>query len=52
VTVHAADEGLVVTLAQDIFGPIGLTDAYHCVEKSLRRRLQERYGNEGVRTKS
>ncbi len=52
VMVHAADEGLLVTLAQDLFGPIGPTDAYRCVKKSLRRRLQERYGNESVRVTS
>jgi len=52
VMVHVADEGLLVTLAHDLFGPIGPTHAYRCVTKSLRRRLQERYGNEGVRVKS
>jgi hypothetical protein len=35
VMVHAADEGLLVTLAQDLFGPIGPPDAYRCAKKSL-----------------
>jgi hypothetical protein len=52
VMVHPADEGLRVTLTQDLFGPIGPTEAYRCVKKSLRRRLQERYSNEGVRMES
>jgi len=52
VMVHAAGEDLLVTLAQDLFGPIGRTGPYRCVKKSLRLRLQERYGNEGVRVKS
>jgi hypothetical protein len=52
VMVHSAAEGLQVTLAQDLFGPIGPTDAYRCVKKSLRRRLEDRYGKEGVRMRS
>src|SRR5260221_59041 len=38
VMIHPADEGFRVTLAQDLYGPIGPTDAYRCVKKSLRRR--------------
>jgi len=52
VMVHSAADGLQVTLAQDLYGPVGPTDAYRCVQKSLRRRLEDRYGKEGVRMRS
>ena len=46
VMVHPVDDGLRVTLAQDLHGPIGPTDSYGCVRKSLRSRLEERYGKQ------
>src|SRR5262245_6817152 len=52
VMVHPASEGPRVTLAQDLYGPIGPTDAYRCVQKSLSSRLQGRYGKGGVRLES
>lgn len=52
VMVRSAAEGVEVTLAQDLLGPIGPTDAYRCVQKSMRRRLEDRYGKEDVRTRS
>src|SRR5262245_48195060 len=52
VMVHAGGDGLKVTLAQDLYGPIGPTDAYSCVKKTLRKRLEQRYGTEGVRVDS
>jgi hypothetical protein len=49
VTVYPADEGFRVTLAQDLYGPIGPTDAYRCVREALRVRLQMQYGQKSVR---
>jgi hypothetical protein len=52
VMVHRADDGVRITLAQDLHGPIGPTEAYRCVSKALRRRLKERFGMESVRLES
>jgi hypothetical protein len=52
VMLHPVGDGLRVTLAQDLYGPIGPTDAYRCVRKTLRRRLEERYSKERVRLES
>jgi hypothetical protein len=49
VMIHPAGGDLRVTLAQDLYGPIGATDAYRCVRKTLRRRLEERFGKDRVR---
>jgi hypothetical protein len=48
VMIHPVGDGLRVTLSQDLYGPIGPTDAYRCVKKSLRRRLEERFGKDRV----
>ena len=53
VMVHSAAEGFQVTLAQDLYGPVGPTDAYRCVQKSLTLwRLNDHYGKEDMRMKS
>jgi len=52
VMAHTVGDGLRVTLAQDLYGPIGPTDAYKCVRKKLRRRLEERFGKDRVLLKS
>jgi hypothetical protein len=52
VMVRRAGADVRVTLAQDLYGPVGPTDAYQCVRKSLRRRLEERFGKERVRQES
>jgi len=43
VMVHPEGDALGVTVAQDLFGPIGPTDAYRCVTKKLRGRLKQHY---------
>ena len=52
VMVRPSSDGLRVTLAQDLYGPVGPTDAYRCVQKSLRSRLEARYGKGDVRLES
>jgi len=52
IMVHRAGDDVRVTLAQDLFGPIGPTDGYRCVRKTLRRRLEERCGKDRVRLES
>jgi hypothetical protein len=52
IMVHRTGDDVRVTLAQDLYGPIGPTDAYRCVRKTLRRRLEKRFGKDRVRLKS
>jgi hypothetical protein len=52
IMVHRSGDEVTVTLAQDLYGPIGPTDAYQCVRQTLRRALEDRFGKERVRVKS
>ncbi len=50
--IHDSGDDLRVTLAQDLYGPVGPTDAYQCVQKALRRQLLERFGKDRVHLES
>ena len=52
IMVDRAGDDVGLTLAQDLYGPIGPTDAYQCVKKTLRRRLEDRFGKDRVRLES
>jgi hypothetical protein len=52
IMVHRSGDEVTVTLAQDLYGPIGPTDAYQCVRQTLTRGLEDRFGKEKVRVKS
>ena len=44
VMVRPAVSGVRVTLAQNLYGPVGPTETYRCVRQALRGRLEARYG--------
>jgi hypothetical protein len=48
VMVNAFGDDMRLTLAQDLFGPIGPTETYRCVRKSLRDILTQRFGKDAV----
>jgi hypothetical protein len=52
VMVRRTGDEVRLTLAQDLYGPIGPTDAYQCVRTTLRRLLEERFGRTRVRVES
>lgn len=52
VVVRREGRNMFVTLAQDLYGPVGATDAYRCVRQALRRHLEQQFGRERVRIES
>src|SRR6185436_9123128 len=44
ITVKRDGNDIRVSLAQDLFGPIGPTDVYRCVKPMLRRQLEQQFG--------
>jgi hypothetical protein len=49
VMVTPSGSDIRVTLAQDLFGPIGPTETYRCVRNQLRETLVRRYGKAEIR---
>jgi hypothetical protein len=45
-------KALLVTLAQDLYGSVGPTEAYRCMRTALPRELAARLGSERVRARS
>jgi hypothetical protein len=49
---HREGDEMLVTVAQELFGPVDATAAYRCVIDALHRRLERQFGKERVRVKS